>query len=98
MDNVILNLGLDVNVLPRKMWEMMGKMKSIWSTIQLRLENQHKIISIERLVRVTFNIDGVHNVANFEVIEIVDKSHLYPTLLGMDWAFDNQEIINFNKR
>jgi hypothetical protein len=50
MDNVILDLGSDINVLPRQTWEMMGKPKLVWSTIQLRLANQHKIIPIERLV------------------------------------------------
>lgn len=35
------------------------------------------------------DIDGVHSVANFEVSEIVDDSNPYPTLLGLDWAFDN---------
>jgi hypothetical protein len=98
MDNVILDLGSDVNVLPRQTWEMMGKPKLVWSTVQLRLENQHKIIPIRRLVGVLVNIDGVHNIADFEVIEIVDNSQSYPTLLGLDWAFDNQAIINLKKR
>jgi hypothetical protein len=90
MDNVILDLGSDVNVLPRQMWEMMGKPKLVWSTVQLRLANQHKIIPIGRLVGVPVNIDGVCSVADFEVIEIVDNSQSYPTFLGLDWAFDNQ--------
>jgi hypothetical protein len=81
MDNVILDLGSDVNVLPRQTWEMMGKPKLVWSTVQLRLENQHKIIPIGRLVGVPVNIDGVHNIANFEVIEIMDNSQSYPTFL-----------------
>jgi hypothetical protein len=33
MENVILYLGLDVNVLPRQTWEMMGKAKLVWSTV-----------------------------------------------------------------
>jgi hypothetical protein len=33
MDNVILDLGSDVNVLLKKTWEMMGKAKLIWSPI-----------------------------------------------------------------
>jgi hypothetical protein len=37
VDNVILDLGSDVNVLPKKTWEMMGKTKLIWSPVQLRL-------------------------------------------------------------
>jgi hypothetical protein len=31
---------------------------------------------------------------DFEVIEIVDGTTHYPTLLGLYWAFDNQAIIN----
>jgi len=62
----------------------MGKLKFIWSPIQLRLANQHKIVSIERLTRVNVNTDGVHSIVDFEVIEIVDGSKPYPTLLGLD--------------
>lgn len=39
MDNIILDLGFDVNVLPKQAWETMGKPKLIWSPIQLRLAN-----------------------------------------------------------
>jgi hypothetical protein len=34
----------------------------------------------------------------FEVIHIVDNTTPYPTLLGLDWAFDNQAIINLKTR
>jgi hypothetical protein len=34
----------------------------------------------------------------FEVIEIVDGTKPYPTLLGLDWVFDNQAIINLKTR
>jgi hypothetical protein len=40
------------------------------------------------------NIDGVSSVAYFEVIEIVDDSQPYIVLMGIEWSFDNQEIIN----
>jgi hypothetical protein len=83
MDNVILDLGSDVNVLPRKTWEMMGKHKLIWYPVQLRLTNQHKIVLIGRLKGVPVNIDGVYSVAYFEVIEIVDDSQPYPTFMGL---------------
>jgi hypothetical protein len=36
--------------------------------------------------------------ADFEVIEIVDDSQPYPTLMGLEWAVDNQEIINLKRR
>jgi hypothetical protein len=74
VDNVILDSGYDVNVLPKKTWEMMEKPKLIWSHVQLMLANQHKIVPIGRLTGVPMNIDGVHNVENFEVIEIMDDS------------------------
>jgi hypothetical protein len=49
MDNIIMDLGSDVNVTPRKTWEMMGQPKLIWSLIQLILANQHNIIPVGRL-------------------------------------------------
>ena len=35
IDQVILDLGSDANVLPRKKWQRMGEPKLDWSTIQL---------------------------------------------------------------
>jgi hypothetical protein len=40
----------------------------------------------------------VHTMADFEVIDIVKYTSQYPTLLGLDWAFDDQDIINFKTR
>ena len=39
----------------------------------------------------------MHTFADFEFINIVDDTNPYPTLLGIDWAIDNQTIINFKK-
>jgi len=39
MDQVILDLGLDANVLPKQTWEKMGRPVLRWSPIQLRMEN-----------------------------------------------------------
>ena len=44
------------------------------------------------------NIDVVHSVIDFEVIEIVDDNQPYPTLMGLEWAFDNQAIINLKRQ
>jgi hypothetical protein len=44
------------------------------------------------------DIDRVRMFVDFEVIEIVDNSCPYPTLLGIDWAFDNSTIFDLNKR
>ena len=44
------------------------------------------------------DLDGVRSLADFEVIEIIDDSTLYPALLGIDWAFENQAIINLKNK
>lgn len=43
------------------------------------------------------DIEGVSVLADFEVINIVDNSNRCPTLLGIDCAFDMDEIINLKK-
>ena len=44
------------------------------------------------------DIEGASALANFEVIEIVDDSNPYPTLLGINWVIDMNEVINLKKR
>ena len=51
-----------------------------------------------RLSNVPVDIDGVWSLENFEVIEIIDDSNPFPTLLGIDWAFDNLAVTNLNKK
>jgi hypothetical protein len=36
--------------------------------------------------------------ANFEVIDIMDEYYPYLALLGIDWAFDNNVVLNLKKR
>lgn len=84
MDQVILDLGSDVNIFPKQTWERMGRPALQWSLIQLRMENQQKIIPMGRLQGVTINIEGTSTIANFEVINIVDENNPYPALLGIE--------------
>jgi len=98
MGQVILDLGSDVNVLPKKMWERMGKPALQLSPIQLRMTNQKKILPMERLQGVTMDIEGVSTQTNFKVIEIVDDSNPYPTLLGIDWAMDMNGVIDLKRQ
>ena len=89
MGDVILYLGSEVNVLPKATWKCMGEPTLGYSTVQLKLANQHRVLPIGRLKGVTVGMDGVHTKAYFEVIKIVDDTTPYPTLLGLDWVFDN---------
>jgi hypothetical protein len=84
VDNIILDLGSNINVLPKKTWEMMGKPKLVWSHVHLRLSNQHKIVSIGHLIGVHVNIDVVRNMEEFEFIEIMDDIQPYPSLMGLE--------------
>ena len=44
------------------------------------------------------DLDGVCSLVDFEVIEIIDDCMPYLALLGIDWPFDNQVIINLKKK
>jgi hypothetical protein len=50
---------------------------------------------LRRLENVPTYIDGVRKFADFEVIDIVDDSCPYPSLLGIDWAFNNLTVVLF---
>ena len=67
-------------------------------TRSTEIGNQHKVLPIGRLKGVTVDLDGVHTKADFEVIKIVDDTTPYPILLGLDWEFENQAIINLKTR
>jgi len=97
MDQLILDLGSDTNVLPKKTWEHMSRPALQWSPIQLRMENQQKIPPMERLQGITIDIEDVSTLAVFEVIKIVDDINPYLALLGIDWATDMNEVINIKK-
>ena len=73
MGNVILDLGSYVNIFPKKTWEAMGEPTLGYSNIQLRLVNQQRVIPIGRLKNKTMDLDGVHNIIDFEVMDMVDE-------------------------
>ena len=98
MDEVILDLGSEVNVLTKQTWEQMGSPKLAKSPIHLRLANQQRVSPLGRLPQVPVDIDGVHSFADFEFIEIIGDSRPYPALLGIDWAIDNMVVIDLKKR
>jgi len=98
MGNIILDIGLDVNIFPKKTWEAMGEPTLGYSNIQLKLENQQRVIPIGRLKNRIVDLDGVCTTTDFEVMDMVDESIPFPTLLGINWAFYNQSIISLNNR
>jgi hypothetical protein len=89
MGDIILDLGSEVNVLPKKTWKCMGDPTLGYSHVQLKITNKHRVILIQRLNGVTVDLDGVHTKEDFEVLEIVDGTTPYQALLGLDWVFKN---------
>jgi hypothetical protein len=55
MGDIILDLGSEVNVLPKKTWKCMGETTLRYSHVQLKLENQHRFQPIGRLKGVTID-------------------------------------------
>lgn len=86
-----------MNILPKKTWEQMGKPRLMWSPIQLCLEDQYKIYPIERLENVLIYLKGITTRVDFEVIELEEEAEPHPSLLEINWAFDNNAIINMKK-
>lgn len=76
----------------------MDKPRLVWSPIYLILENQYKIYPIGRIEDIEVKVDEVKRKEYFELIEIIDDIDIYPSLLGIDWDFDNLSILNFKKR
>jgi hypothetical protein len=93
----MLDIGSDVNILPKKIWEALGKPRLTYSPIQLRMANSYCIFPIRRLESVEIDVAGVKTVAEFEVVEIMGNKDPYPTLLGIDWAYENYAVIDLRK-
>jgi hypothetical protein len=94
---VMLDLGSDINILPKKTWEAMGKPKLIYSPIWLQMANQYCIYPVGRLQNIKVDLVGVKTIENFMVIEVMGEKDPYPTLLGIYWAYDNYVVIDLKK-
>ena len=76
----------------------MGKRRMDRYPLHLLISNQAKALPIRRLSNVIVDVEGLRTYAEFEVINIVDDTNPYLTLLGIDWDIDKQTIIKFKKK
>jgi hypothetical protein len=81
MGDIILDLGYGVNVMPKKTWESMGEPTLGYSPNQSKLANQHIVVPFGRLKFIPMYLYGVCTMEDFEMIDIVDNTTPYPTLL-----------------
>jgi hypothetical protein len=75
-----------------------GKTEVDLFPIRLRMDNQQAVSRFGRLEHIPMDIDEVRTFVDFEVIKIVDDNFPYPTLLGINWAFDNSIVFDLKKR
>ena len=61
------------------------------------MANSYCIFPIRRLESVEIDVAGVKTVAEFEVVKIMGNKDPYPTLLGIDWAYENYAVIDLKK-
>jgi hypothetical protein len=61
------------------------------------MANQYCIFPIGRLENVEIDVVGVKTIAHFEVIKIMGDKDPYPTLLGIDWDYENYAVISLKK-
>jgi len=97
MGDIILDLGYEVNVLPKKTWKCTREPTLGYPPIQMKLENQHRVLPIGRLKVVIVDLDGVRTKVDFELIEIVEEKTPYPSFL-LNWVFNNHSIIKLKTR
>jgi hypothetical protein len=62
--DVMLDLGSDVNIFPKKTWEAMGNPKLVYSPIQLWMVNQYCIYPVGRLQNVEVDLVGIKTVVD----------------------------------
>jgi len=72
----------------------MGHLKLVYSLIQLHLANYSRKFLIGGLEHMEVNLDGVKTYVDLKVIYILDEKDLYPVLLGIDWAFQNDAPVS----
>jgi hypothetical protein len=75
----------------------LGKPHLVYSPIQPRMENQYCIFLVGRLENLEIDVAGVMTTYDFELIEIMGDKDPYPSLLRIDWAYDNYAIIDLKR-
>jgi hypothetical protein len=93
----MLDLGLNVKILPKNTWEYLGKPQLVYSAIQLRMENLYCIFPIGRMENVEIDVVGVMTKTNFEVIEIMGYKDPYSSLLSVDGASNNYVFVDIKR-
>ena len=66
--------------------------------MQLFLANQDKVQPIRPVSNLVIDVEGMKTYADFDVFEVVNGESSYPEPLGIGWANNSMEVINFKKQ
>ena len=83
---VVLDFGSQVNIMTRDIWEQMGRPRLNESGIYLKLDYQALIKPIEAWRNVDTIIKGISTKIDFEIIDPMEGSSSFPSLLGQTWG------------
>lgn len=89
----MLDLGSDVNILPKNSWEAIGQQKLVFSPIQLCMVNRSKILDIKRLEDIEVDLVVVKTYVDFKAYYLMGEKDPYPTLLGIEWCFITTSLL-----
>lgn len=74
-----------------------GKAKTHLVTHSIAPSQPIQDISDGQIENVKVDLDGMQSITDFEVIKL-EEAEPYLALVGIDWAFDNNAIINLKDR
>jgi len=61
------------------------------------MANQYCIYHVGRLQNIEVDLVGVKTLVDFKVIEQMGNKYSYPSLLGIEWGYENYAIIDIKK-
>jgi hypothetical protein len=89
---VVVDFGLQVNILPIETWNRLGKPPLVPTMNLLNLVDQRFIEPIDTLKNIITDIMGIPTRVNFEVINLVEDIPTYPSLvkktMGLEYEGD----------
>ena len=94
---VVADFRSQVNVLLQSTLINIGRPKLQELGIYIRLEDQGLIAPIGVLKKVETSIMGITTMVDYEVIDIEDEQHTYPTLVGRPWGRKMKAYISLEK-
>lgn len=90
-------MGVDVNLIPKRIWENLGRSTLEPTPYNISLENGSKMKTLGTWRQVKVNFKGVKKVVDFQVVTIQKTFDSFDSLLRLRWFVDSCGVINARK-